>query len=109
MDEAQIEQVLLNLAMNAMEAISNSGEISIHTSSASSPSGVQILIKNSGEPITAFVRDRIFEPFFTTKEEGLGLGLHISKQIIDAHSGAIELLDDQDLTCFRIFLPAAAE
>jgi PAS domain S-box-containing protein len=105
MDSEQIEQVLLNLAVNAIEALPTGGKIIINSRHSKTPPGVEVLVSNDGEPISEDVRGRIFEPFYTTKEEGLGLGLHISRQIMDAHNGTIELLKDRKLTRFRVFLP----
>ncbi|MBM3136837.1 MAG: PAS domain S-box protein, partial [Chloroflexi bacterium] len=105
MDSEQIEQVLLNLVVNAIEATPSKGKISIETRYRKKPSGIDILVCNNGDPIPESVVNRIFEPFFTTKEEGLGLGLHISRQIMDAHNGTIELVGEQKQTCFRVFLP----
>jgi signal transduction histidine kinase len=105
MDSEQIEQVLLNLAVNAIEALPTGGKIIINSRHSKTPPGVEVLVSNDGEPISEDVRGRIFEPFYTTKEEGLGLGLHISRQIMEAHNGTIELLKDRKLTRFRVFLP----
>ena len=105
MDNEQIEQVLLNLLVNAIEATPSQGKISIETRYRKNPPGIDILVSNDGDPIPDPVKNRIFEPFFTTKEEGIGLGLHISRQIMDAHNGTIELVGSQKQTCFRVFLP----
>jgi PAS domain S-box-containing protein len=105
MDSEQIEQVLLNLVVNAIEATPSQGKILIETRYRKNPPGIDILVSNTGDPIPDPVKNRIFEPFYTTKEEGLGLGLHISRQIIDSHNGTIELVGEQQQTCFRVFLP----
>jgi PAS domain S-box-containing protein len=105
MDQEQIEQVLLNLTVNAIEAVGTDGRIAVESRRCSAPNGVEVRVCNSGAAIPQTVKDHIFEPFFTTKEEGLGLGLHISRQIIESHGGLIELMAGKKQTCFRVFLP----
>jgi PAS domain S-box-containing protein len=104
-DSEQIEQVLLNLVVNALEALDTGGKMIIESRRSKQPPGIELLVSNDGEPIPENVRSRIFEPFYTTKEEGLGLGLHISREIIEAHGGMIELVVDSGMTIFRVFLP----
>ncbi|MCH7535006.1 MAG: sensor histidine kinase [Bacteroidetes bacterium] len=102
----QLNQVFLNLIVNAEQAINNSGTISITTEDTGK--GVNISIKDSGCGISEEVRPRVFDPFFTTKEigEGMGLGLSISYGIIQTHKGTITLESEVGKgTEFKIYLP----
>jgi PAS domain S-box-containing protein len=96
-DRVQVQQVLLNLLMNALEAISRVNgrprDLTV-TSARGASSTVVIAARDSGEGIPREVRDRIFEPFYTTKPEGLGMGLAISRSIIEEHGGQLWVLDD---------------
>jgi len=93
-DPIQIEQVLLNLIRNSMDALSNLDEtrreISIRASHQGH-GGVRVCIRDSGQGCPGDVADRLFEPFFTTKPTGMGIGLGISQSIIDAHGGRLWL------------------
>jgi PAS domain S-box-containing protein len=109
-DEGQIEQVLLNLAVNARDAMSRGGKLTIQTANA--PHGDQILLSvcDTGCGMDAATRSRVFEPFFTTKESGrgTGLGLSIVSGIIKQNGGWIDLDSAPgNGTTFRIGLPSA--
>jgi signal transduction histidine kinase len=89
-DRVQLQQVLLNLILNAKEAMSGVGwrqrELSI--TSLASPSGeIVVAVRDSGTGLDPRDCERIFDPFFSTKADGLGLGLSISRRIIEAHGG----------------------
>ena len=88
-DEAQLKQALFNLLRNARDAMPDGGvvRVAVH---AVGPN-VEIVIDDEGTGIDPEVRARLFEPFFTTKRHGTGLGLLITRQIIEAHGGALEL------------------
>jgi signal transduction histidine kinase/CheY-like chemotaxis protein len=104
----QIQQVFLNLILNAIEAMPDGGElfISSKTLHIIDENEVEFLIEDTGPGVTTDDRMHIFEPFISTKEEGTGLGLAVSYGIISAHGGNIELLDKQRRgACFRITLP----
>lgn len=92
-DEEQMKQVFLNLFLNAMEAISSHGTISVTTRGIqkNGMEYVQVEIADTGKGIPQEIIDRIFDPFFTTKEKGSGLGLSICHQIIQEHNGYIEV------------------
>jgi signal transduction histidine kinase len=88
-DEAQLRQVFLNLVRNAREAMEHGGTLTV---TAWSKDGVtELRVQDTGGGMTPDVSERIFEPFFTTKRGGTGLGLSLSRQIIEAHGGAIEV------------------
>jgi hypothetical protein len=84
-DEAQFEQVLINLVLNAAQA-SREGD-TVHITTASSDSTVRLTIRDHGHGMDELVRRRMFEPFFTTKAKGTGLGLSICRKIVEAHHG----------------------
>jgi PAS domain S-box-containing protein len=91
LDRVQIQQVLVNLIRNALEAMETLPpplrQLTISTYQSSS--AVHCLVQDSGPGIDREVRQRLFEPFFTTKREGLGMGLSISRSIVEAHGGAL--------------------
>lgn len=96
----QINQLLLNILTNSIEAINNKGTIHIKTSQfmQNSMQYIQMRIKDSGRGMNREVLDKIYEPFFTTKDvgEGTGLGLSIAYGIIDMHQGQIEINSKED-------------
>lgn len=101
---SQIQQVILNLLLNSIEAMPAGGEIFIEI--CRGREGIEIIIEDTGAGIPEEERERIFEPFTSTKEEGTGLGLSVSYGIIQAHGGTIEMVPDRGLgACFRIVLP----
>jgi|SRR5579862_1105898 len=108
-DSAQIEQVLLALIMNAIDAMPHGGNLWLRTGMNASGDAVEIEVRDDGTGISPEVLPHIFEPFQTTKEQGhgVGLGLAISHSIIERHQGHIEV--DSELgkgTTFRVILPA---
>ncbi len=114
-DEGQIEQVILNLFLNAAEAMEKGGEISVSTdidleikiSPDSSDSGaVLVRIADSGPGIPAAKLEKIFNPFYTTKSDGVGLGLSISTRLLEENGGKIEVESDIGRgSVFTIFFP----
>ena len=85
-DRARLEQVLLNLAKNALEAMEQGGKISF--ASGLKQGTVEINIKDQGVGIPDDDKKKIFSPFYTTKKQGTGLGLSICKRIIEDHPGS---------------------
>ncbi|MEI6080484.1 MAG: HAMP domain-containing sensor histidine kinase [bacterium] len=116
-NQAEIEQVLLNLIINSKHSMPNGGEITIKTHAEDIK--LSIAFSDTGNGVPESIRDRIFEPFFTTKgvagmgksfgaqdKEGVGLGLSVSLGIIEAHQGTIKLVSTSDKgTSFEIVLP----
>jgi two-component system, sporulation sensor kinase E len=103
-DPAQIQQVLVNLIKNAMQAMTKRGTLVLQT--GESAEAVWVSIADTGGGIPQDQINRIFEPFFTTKEKGSGLGLMIVQRIVRAHGGKIELESQVGRgTTFRIWLP----
>jgi signal transduction histidine kinase len=91
MDKAQIEQALINLTLNAIEATHPGGKVTIKSRFASETGVVEITVSDTGKGISEEDIDRIFDPFFTTSKSGTGLGLAITHGIIEQHGGTIRM------------------
>jgi len=105
-DKGQIQQVLLNLILNAVEVMPDGGDLFLDTQIMDGR--VHILVKDQGSGISENLRDRIFESFLTGKKDGTGLGLTISKRIMRAHDGDLELADTGESgSTFCLVLPLA--
>jgi two-component system, NtrC family, sensor kinase len=107
-DAAQIEQVILALIMNALDAMPQGGNLWLTTAFIREPDQVRIVVRDDGAGIPAEILPRIFEPFLTTKEtgRGVGLGLAISHSILERHRGAIEVQSELGRgTTFTVTLP----
>ncbi len=100
----QIQQVLINLILNASDAMPDGGKIQI--SARVAKGGVELLLQDNGPGIADDSLPHIFEPFYSTKDGGTGLGLTVSYNIITAHGGTLELASNTNPgACFRIYLP----
>jgi two-component system NtrC family sensor kinase len=111
-DAAQIEQVLLALIMNALDALPQGGNLWLTTSFGHEPNRVRIVVRDDGSGIPPEILPRIFEPFLTTKEtgRGVGLGLAISHSILERHNGNIEVQSEPGRgTTFTVTLPWDAD
>jgi len=111
-DPAQVEQVLLALVMNAIDAMPRGGNLAIRTRSLPLSKQIEIQVRDDGMGIAPDLLPRMFEPFLTTKEtgKGVGLGLAISKTIVERHGGVIEVESQPGRgTTFYIFLPVDAQ
>jgi len=91
MDPGQIEQVFLNVMMNALQSMGNGGRLYISSSFQKRDRSLRIIFKDTGQGIPDKDLAKLFEPFFTTKEKGTGLGLSISQRIIMDHKGKISV------------------
>ncbi|CAA7612676.1 ATP-binding protein [Magnetospirillum sp. SS-4] len=114
-DSVQVQQVLVNLIRNAVEALAAApsapsfGEIRL-AARRMGPDQVEIEVSDNGPGMPDEQRDRLFQPFSTTKAEGMGLGLSISRTIIEAHGGTLRLAANGPGGCsFRFTLPVAAQ
>lgn len=108
-DRGQIKQVLLNIIVNAIQAIAEQGEIRISTAMHEN-GGVILCVSDNGCGIPAAVRERIFDPFFSTKPTGTGLGMAIARRIIESHHGSIEIDSNEGQgTLVSLILPAHPE
>ncbi|MBI3544121.1 MAG: PAS domain S-box protein, partial [Deltaproteobacteria bacterium] len=103
----QIAQVLLNLMMNARDAVGAQPERWIRVTVTSAAGAIVIAVSDSGPGIPPEVRDRIFDPFFTTKEvgKGTGLGLSVSRGVMRGHNGSLSLDTSSPNTRFLIQFP----
>ena len=107
-DRVHLQQVVLNLVLNAMDAVAGVAEgarrISVGTAMLSN--GVEITVADNGSGIDPAIASRLFESFATTKTRGLGLGLSIARTIVEAHGGTIEVVAGIECgTLFRVVLP----
>jgi len=115
----EIRQLVANLLSNSIDAVGQAGRIRIRVSGSSSfngtrTSGVKLTIADSGPGIPLQARSRLFEPFFTTKKDiGTGLGLWISRNIVEKHHGWIRMktstVPGRSWTVFSVFLPANSQ
>jgi signal transduction histidine kinase len=93
-DESQLQQAVMNLLLNAVEAVGSNGALTICTETVTASDGVKrlkISIRDTGTGITPENLAHLFEPFFTTKKNGTGLGLSITRRIVEEHRGVIEV------------------
>ncbi len=114
-DESQLEQVIVNLMLNAMDSIDSSGEINVKTnltemSSVSDKSNekemVLVQIMDTGKGIKDEIIEKIFNPFFTTKNEGIGMGLAISSRLVEENGGRLEVKSEiKKGANFLLYLP----
>lgn len=105
-DATQLQQIFLNLLLNATEAMPDGGIITVKTSNGALPDSFCVEISDTGKGIDEGIRDKIFQPFFTTKPKGTGLGLAITKQFIEQHGGSISISRNSNQgTTFRVTLP----
>ncbi len=88
-DTTQMEQVLVNLLLNAIQAMDGEGRV--HIQLAAVKDGVQVRVRDTGRGIAPEQLSSIFRPFFTTKGQGTGLGLSLAKRIVEAHGGHIDV------------------
>ena len=111
-DPIQLQQVVLNLIKNAIDAIAiASGAAKVIRLAAANGIGsaVSLFVSDSGPGLTSEDRAKIFDPFFTTKVSGTGLGLSISRRIIEGHGGDLRLVETNSNGClFEIILPSVA-
>lgn len=110
-DTIQIQQVMFNLLKNAYDAQTEKGNPwePIEVTLAVENHGYLVSIRDSGDGLADTQAAHLFEPFFTTKPDGLGLGLSLSKGIIDAHGGLLKLTSTADGTCASFWLPVEDE
>jgi two-component system sensor kinase FixL len=108
-DKVQIQQVLLNLMRNAVEAMHGSSRRELRISTRmSSDDQVEVSVADSGPGLPEVVREKLFQPFVTTKPSGMGVGLSICRGIVEAHGGRMWLADRPGGGAdFRFTLPVA--
>ncbi|MFA5903570.1 MAG: ATP-binding protein [Desulfobacula sp.] len=107
-DKGKIEQVVINLLLNALDSIEDEGHIRISTKKRNQKEGkyAVIRVEDDGKGISKELLPQIFEPFYTTKTTGTGLGLSNVKQIAAAHGGSVRVVDSKNKgVAFEVFLP----
>lgn len=102
-DSVHMDQVLLNLALNALQAMPEGGILSIGLQQEGE--WLRIKVSDSGKGIPAEYRDRIFDPYFTTRNDGTGMGLALCEKIVRQHDGTIDLETGAGGTAFSVLLP----
>ena len=106
-DRIQIEQALLNVVLNGIDAAEAGGTVRIRTE-CDPPDLARLIISDSGPGIDEEIMERIFNPFFTTKDTGTGLGLAIVHRIMESHGGRVTVRNgDSGGACFVLELPTA--
>jgi PAS domain S-box-containing protein len=101
-----LQQVFLNLVLNAIDAMPEGGELRVAVEPSARPQGVWIRFADTGRGLSPEVREHLFEPFHTTKSEGLGLGLFISQGIVQQHGGRVEArAGEEGGSVFSVFVP----
>lgn len=108
-EDGSIEQVLTNLIVNALQATESGGRVDVTVRGGSTT--IEIEVRDSGSGFSDEVRARLFEPFFTTRPpgHGTGLGLAVSRAIVERHGGTLEALSPRTGACFLVRLPRTSK
>ena len=107
-DRGQIKQVLLNIIVNAVQAIADRGQITI-VSARLETGEVSVCVSDTGCGIAAAIRERIYDPFFSTKPSGTGLGMTIARRIVEDHHGRLEIVSVEGQgSSVTLILPGSA-
>jgi signal transduction histidine kinase len=102
----QLVQVFLNLVLNAIDATDKRGHVALSVTRTAG--GVEVAVRDDGSGITSEDFTRIFQPYFTTKKHGTGLGLFVTRKLVDDHGGTVTCESEPGSgTVFRVSLPAA--
>jgi nitrogen fixation/metabolism regulation signal transduction histidine kinase len=105
-DPQQLQQVFLNLLLNASDAIADSGAVTVRTFHDQAAEAIVVDVQDTGTGIPEELQGRIFQPFFTTKKKGTGLGLAVSKRLIEDNGGSIAAMNNAaGGATFRVMLP----
>ncbi len=108
-DRIQIQQVVLNLVRNAVEAMAGQGRRELRIATVPADDAVEVVVADTGPGLPPEIADRLFQPFVTTKENGMGIGLSLCRTIIDAHGGELTATaGDAGGAVFRFRLPVPA-
>jgi signal transduction histidine kinase len=106
-DPFQLQQVFMNLLINAGEAMPQGGTVTVRTSPNPLAQTVNITVTDTGEGMDPGLAEKIFQPFYSTKSKGTGLGLSITKRLIEQHGGSIHVTNNRDRgVSFSVTLPA---
>jgi two-component system sensor histidine kinase PilS (NtrC family) len=105
-DPKQLKQAVLNLGLNALDAMPAGGDLSLSLTCEEETKAIIITVQDTGPGIAPDVRERMFEPFYSTKESGSGIGLYVTRRIVESHGGTIEVTSVLEKgTTFTIRLP----
>jgi signal transduction histidine kinase len=105
-DPLQLQQVFMNLIVNAAEAMPQGGMVTVRSSYDGASCSLQVAVSDTGEGVDPGMVDKIFQPFYTTKSKGTGLGLAITKRLIEQHGGTIRAENNRDWgATFLVTLP----
>jgi two-component system, cell cycle sensor histidine kinase and response regulator CckA len=118
-DETQLQQVLMNLCLNARDAMPEGGQLLVQTEAVAWPSNggrgrasrwVRLSVHDDGQGMSDDVKARVFDPFFSTKERGTGLGLAVVHQIVESYGGRVEVSSQPGRGArFDVWLPLASD
>lgn len=109
-DRVQIEQVVVNLLQNGLDAMAGMAARRLSVTTRVVDGAVEVAVADRGRGLSADDRERMFDPFFSTKREGLGLGLALSRSIVEAHGGRLWAEDGEEGgAVFRFTIPVRAE
>ena len=103
-DRDQLRQALMNLMLNALEAVGKEGRVRVEITSFADR--IRFRVLDNGPGLAREIAERLGEPFQTTKPEGVGLGLAVARQVAEGHGGSMIYSRAGNLTCFEISLPA---
>jgi two-component system sensor histidine kinase AtoS len=95
-DPMHLQQIFMNLLLNAVDAMPEGGTLTMRTSFDIATSSVHVEISDTGKGVESTVLDKLFQPFFTTKPKGTGLGLAITKRLVEEHGGVISLRNNAE-------------
>jgi len=106
---ARLKQALLNLLLNARQAMPSGGSVTV-SADVDAQSFVRVAVEDSGCGIPKEARGRVFNPFFSTKENGTGLGLSVTRRIVEDHGGSLQLESEPGVgTRFTMRFPATVQ
>lgn len=105
LDAEQIKQVLLNLAINSMQAMPDGGKLVFRT--FQKDGNLYVETEDTGGGISEEIKPKIFDPFFSTKDKGLGLGLSVAYKIVNQHDGQINIFNTTEGTRFSLIFPSS--
>jgi signal transduction histidine kinase len=109
-DAVQLQQVLMNLVLNALDSMADgpADRRTLTVRTAENPEGwIEVSVEDAGRGISPENIPKLFDPFFTTKREGMGLGLSISRSIVQSHGGRIWAETRADGATFRFVIPVS--
>jgi len=94
-DQTQLQQVLMNLCLNARDAMPEGGSLRVQTERICRDGDwVRLTVQDSGTGMTEEIKSHLFDPFFSTKDRGTGLGLAVVQQIVQSHGGRVEVVSE---------------